>query len=877
MSSYGYFPPSEHGSEVRQRQWDVFISHARKDAIIAKSLADALMERGRSVWMDTELRPGDSLQAIDQALRSSGVVIILLSPSSLSSSFHRYEVENALQSVPKGNVIPIAVGDVDLQALPLWLLDRQLIHLRDYRQVESLVRRLLPRIDATLGESNQSPEHELVMGEMPNRVPLVGVREYLQQLRSRTVGITWIIGEPGAGKTSLAREYAYQARNDLQFIFWLSARGSEAGEICGELQELDRTVFDAAGHGLVVVDELDAVQGDRRQIVELLGNFTQSQRVLITTRHAADARLLGSQEQEILTIGLLSRAAVSEYLDVLTEGWQQNDRQKLKELAQHLPGSPVMLRLVMNAFKFSPLHHLSEISPTLEGAIGETLQVLTGRLSDRARRRLFILSFCSDFLTLIRSQENWENPEDGELFSALLEWGICIQRGDNTFFTHELVVDFLRRMAPREALEDAISYVAMQLPDPEEVEAQEVMGSVITLSDLTDLPLRHGSAIALLDLLIWQASVWRAVGEPRRAEHASRRASSLAAEVGDPALQIRALNLKSALAFDQGRLVEACAIERRTAALASRELGPDHPISVASEANLAISLRALGELTEATSLMRRVVKKSRSLLPIGHPDRVAALTNLAICLREAGSLEEAMTLLDEAYSQAANDSARLNLNQVRAALLTNMGRLEEAAEILRGTVIRAAKVGPSGRSESLTAQANLAMVYARLGRVDEALSLQAEVLERFEFLHGPAHPATLNARNNFGVLLIGSGDHERALQLLTQVASEREQLLGRNHPDTLRSRIILAREMTDAGDREEALRAYRSLLPDVIRVFGPDSVLSLSIREEWADQLNESGDLRAARLAYKELLADVVAALPTDHPLVQRVQSRVTS
>ncbi|MFD5477055.1 tetratricopeptide repeat protein [Streptomyces hawaiiensis] len=714
------------------------------------------------------------------------------------------------------------------------------------------------------------------MGEMPDRVPLVGVREHLQQLRSRPVGLTWLIGEPGAGKTSLAREYAFQCRNELQFICWLSARRYDAGKICTELQKLYRIVSDTVGRGLIVVDELDSIQGDSREVVERLGDFALSQRVIITTRQAADSRLLGSQEQEILTIGLLSRAAVSEYLDVLTEGWQQSDRQKLQDLAQHLPGSPLMLRLAMNAFQFSPLHHLSEISPTLEGAIGETLRVLMGRLSDRARRRLFVLSFCSDFLTLIRSQENWTTPGDEDLFNDLLQWGICVQRGDSTFFTHDLVIDFFRKTASREALEDAITYVAPRLPDPAEAEAQEVMGSVIALSDLSDLPLSRRPAIALLDLLIWQASVWRAVGEPRRAENASNRASSLATEVADPAFQIRALNLKSALAFDQGRLAEACAIERRTAALSSRELGPDHPISVACEANLAITLRALGELAEATLLMRRVVEKSRVLLPAGHPDRVAALTNLAICLREAGSFDEAMTLLDEASSQAPNDSSNLNLNQIRAALLAGMGRLEEAAEILRDAVMRADEVEFAQRSDLLTSQANLAMVYARLGRVDEALSLQAEVLERVEFLHGPEHPSTLNARNNFGMLLMDSGDHEGAMQLLIRVADERARLLGRVHPDTLRSRIFIARGMNNAGDREGALRAYRALLPDVIRVFGPDNVLSLSIREEWVNQLERSGDVRAARLAYKELLADMVDALPVDHPLVQRVQSRVT-
>ncbi|ROP50995.1 tetratricopeptide repeat protein [Streptomyces sp. PanSC9] len=875
MNSYGD-RSAEYGSEIRQRRWDVFISHAREDSVIANLLADALTGRGRSVWMAKKLRPKDSLQTVEQALRSSGVVIILLSPASLSSQFLRYEVAAALQALPKGNVIPIAVGEVDLQSLPLWLSDRQWLHLRDEQQVEKLVSRLLPRIEAALGESDQSPGRARILGEMPARVPLVGVREHIQQLQSRPVGLTWLIGEPGAGKTSLAREYAFQARHKMRFICWLPAMRFDAEGMCTELLKLNSAVFDKAGHGLIVVDELDSLRGNKQKVIEKISELARNHRVVVTTRQATDGRLLRNHEQDVITIGLLSRSAVSEYLDLLTDDWTPDAREKLKTLAQYLPGSPVMLRLAMSASRLSSFPQLGGNSASVESTIGELLRVLTESLSKRARRRLYVLSFCSDLLTLIQSQENWTAPEDEDLFVDLLQWGICVHRGGGTFFSNDLIVDFLRKTAPREALEEAVTYVAARLPDPGEVEAQEILGSVIALSDFSDFPLKGRSATALLDLLIWQASVWRAVGEPRRAENASSRVSSLAGEVADPTLQIRAWNLQSALAFDRGRVAEACAIERRTAAFSSRALGSDHPMSVASEANLASSLRALGELAEATSLMRRVVKKSRTLLPPGHPDRVAALTNLAICLRESDSLEEAMELLDEASSQTSNASSRLHLDQIRAALLTSMGRLGEAAELLHESVMQAGRAESAGRSDLLTTQANLAMVYARLGRLDEALSLQAEVLERFEFLHGPEHPGTLSARNNYGMLLMESGKREMALQFLVRVAGERERVLGRDHPDTLGSRILVARGLKETGNREGALSSYRSLLSDVIRVFGPTSIQAFSMRIELADQLDRLGNMRAAQLAYEELLADMIDALPVDHPLVQRVQSRVT-
>ena len=860
-------------ASIRRRTWDVFISYAQDDAAIALSLGEAIESRGLTAWLSARLKAGESLQVIDQAIRSSGSAIVLLSAASLASRRHRREVAIAVEALPGACVFPVAVGEVDVRDLPSWLADRQLLHLRDGRYVEKLVDQLLPSLEAALGGRDREPSTTRVIGELPPRVPLVGVASYLRDLRAQRIGVTWVVGLAGSGKTKLAREFAFHVRDEVECVWWLSAAGARARELAQQLPLTDEST-NPVGHGsrLVVIDGLDGVLDDVHELVAQLARLGGLYRVVITTRRASDSRYMPERDYTIITVGPLSRSEIADYLESFAPELRAQERTKIERIAQRFGGSPLLLRILTQALQApSGADVLSAVTMS-EPTVENMLHAILSRLSESQRRRLEVLAFCSGLLTLIRSSERWAFPGDEPLFSRLLDWGLCTEQGSRTFFTHQVIVDFLRSTAPRQALEDALAYVAPRLSAPGDARSRDLLTSVVELTGLAELEWNEAASANLAELLIWQASVWRAAGEPQRAQLLLPRILDLAMKSGQTPLRVRAMSLQSALAFDQGRVSEAIALERRTADLAVAALGPDHPASIASLANLATSLHAQGNLPEAIALLRRVIERIRASLSKGDPDLVAALGNLAIFLREAGLFNEAMRTLREAIDQAQAGRTRLQLDQTLGALLTDQGRLDEASMVLEDSLSRADRLHESGSPEALMACANLALIHARRGQHHKALSIQSEVIDRLEVIHGSDHPATLNARCNYAILLSQTGSPSEALRILADVVERRTRVLGADHLDTLQSLLFSARFYCDLGEDGRALAIYSRLLPDVTRVLGPDHALSLTVREERARQLARTGDTPGAQLAYRELLADLERTLPPNHPMVRRVQ-----
>src|ERR1700682_4529288 len=95
------------------QQFDVFLSYKREDEAWTKQLALDLESRGVRVWRDQEeIRPGDEYpDALENGLRSSKALALVVTPESLKASWVRWEYERA---------ISLAAGD-PLRVIPLLL------------------------------------------------------------------------------------------------------------------------------------------------------------------------------------------------------------------------------------------------------------------------------------------------------------------------------------------------------------------------------------------------------------------------------------------------------------------------------------------------------------------------------------------------------------------------------------------------------------------------------------------------------------------------------------------------------------------------------------------------------------------------------------
>ena len=77
---------------------DIFISYSSADRDRARLMAQALEQRGWSVWWDREIPPGRAYDdVIEEALEAARCVVVLWSKSSTASSWVRNEASDAMQ------------------------------------------------------------------------------------------------------------------------------------------------------------------------------------------------------------------------------------------------------------------------------------------------------------------------------------------------------------------------------------------------------------------------------------------------------------------------------------------------------------------------------------------------------------------------------------------------------------------------------------------------------------------------------------------------------------------------------------------------------------------------------------------------------------
>ena len=166
---------------------DVFICHASEDKPeIIKPLVDVFKREGISYWYDeAEIKWGDSIiEKVNEGLRVSRYVIVVISKSFLSKNWPKRELNSALNieaSTGKVRVLPLVVG-TDKVRNEIFLR-YPLLNDKFYLTWENGIKKIVGALKDCLGRANKiSKDDNLVIEKPDYDIPIPKIPKEFSQL-----------------------------------------------------------------------------------------------------------------------------------------------------------------------------------------------------------------------------------------------------------------------------------------------------------------------------------------------------------------------------------------------------------------------------------------------------------------------------------------------------------------------------------------------------------------------------------------------------------------------------------------------------------------------------------------------------------------------
>lgn len=272
----------------------------------------------------------------------------------------------------------------------------------------------------------------------------------------------------------------------------------------------------------------------------------------------------------------------------------------------------------------------------------------------------------------------------------------------------------------------------------------------------------------------------------------------------------------------------------RALTLRRRELGEDHPDTIAAMGSLAAVDERSGKLKEAEPLYVKVVELQERIFGQDNPGTLKAMNGLAVTYAEEGRLADSVAIFARLVPLEQRVFGEGDLQTLRAmgnlaAIYEMEGKHAESETLLVPTLEKKRRFLGEDNPETLDSMTNLAEVYEEEGDYAKAEPLFVNSLAAYRRVLGESHRNTINAMNALANLYLLSGKTAQAETLATQALATARRSLGEAHHLTLDSMFTLARIYLSEGKEVQAedlltrvLEARRHVLgnehPDTLEV-----------------------------------------------------------
>ncbi|MFK8010545.1 MAG: protein kinase [Marinicellaceae bacterium] len=200
----------------------------------------------------------------------------------------------------------------------------------------------------------------------------------------------------------------------------------------------------------------------------------------------------------------------------------------------------------------------------------------------------------------------------------------------------------------------------------------------------------------------------------------------------------------------------------------------------------------LGNYSKAQSLTEQVIKNRQALLGDNHISTINSKVNLISILVTSNQLvladEKSKKLLKQMEDNLGELHKRtLQLKNIRAYLLEDLNKPNEAEALYRSTLNAYAKQGINKGPELFALQNNLAMLLMNKNSLQESEEMFSQLLDNVRGILGEEHIYYAIFIGNFGELLLKQKQYAKAEPLLQMSYEKLVTTFGENHKRTLKA------------------------------------------------------------------------------------------
>jgi tetratricopeptide (TPR) repeat protein len=323
--------------------------------------------------------------------------------------------------------------------------------------------------------------------------------------------------------------------------------------------------------------------------------------------------------------------------------------------------------------------------------------------------------------------------------------------------------------------------------------------------------------------------------------------------------------------YSDGRFEEAEGLQVQVMQTRKRVLTDEHPDTLLSMGDLALTYWNQGRWKEAEELFVQVMQTSKKVLTDEHPDMLLSIANLAATYSNQGRWKEAEELevqVMQMRKRVLTDEHPDTLTSMANLAVTywNQGRWKEAEELEVQVMQMRKRVLGDEHPDTLLSMGNLASTYRNQGRWKEAEELEVQVMQMRKRLLTDEHPHTLFSMRNLAATYSKQGRWKEAEELQVQVMQMSKRVLTDKHPDTLISMGNLASTYRNQGRWKEAEEMQVQVLQTMKRVLTDEHPATLTSMCNLALTYRDQGRWKEAEELQVQVLQTMKRVLGDEHP-----------